>query len=305
MWFLVISLNQGRLRRSFSWQACGIPPQTAFGALRCWASWWSTSDSWWGRSGWYLIRRVLADVVERAGWWLLRLGFESKFMLFALLFGRRPCWPAAIRNATKLECSDCSRSACCMVCCSFLATFCMPMQSGASLWLGWARCTGSGCCSWPPAFCWHLAVTTVVHSFEVRTLVCRIPTSVVAFGHGFGRPGDPAFIALETEVVRADHRWIPPCTEWWCSPSASKGFSNWLESVRLVTSWAVADPKGVMGYAPSIPTLCWGFRWVCWKQWPSRAWFRNAVRHTDHPGPRVGFGAAVTGAFCEFGPLAR
>ena len=29
-----------------------------------------------------------ADVVERAGWWLLRLGYESKFMaLFALLFG--------------------------------------------------------------------------------------------------------------------------------------------------------------------------------------------------------------------------
>ena len=149
---------------------------------------------------------VQSDVVERAGWWLLRLGFESKFMaLFALLFG------ASVMLAGSNQKRHESR---------MLRLFPIGVLHGLLLFFGdilhayavWgfplARlCRAHG--KWllllgASAFCWYLAVTTAVHSFEVQE--SAFPDSGppwLRLATASADPSDPAFIALEAEVVRA------------------------------------------------------------------------------------------------------
>ena len=147
-----------------------------------------------------------ADVVERAGWWLLRLGFESKFMaLFALLFGASVMlagsnpqrhearmlrlFPIGVLHGLLLFFGDILHA---------YAVWGFPLARLGKVHGKWLLLLGS------IAFTWYLAVTAVVHSFEVQD--AGVPNSGppwLRLATASADPGDPAFIALETEVVRA------------------------------------------------------------------------------------------------------
>ena len=253
-----------------------------------------------------------ADVVERAGWWLLRLGFESKFMaLFALLFGASAMlagsnpqrhearmlrlFPIGVLHGLLLFFGDILHA---------YAVWGFPLARLGKVHGKWLLLLGS------IAFTWYLAVTAVVHSFEVQD--AGVPNSGppwLRLATASADPGDPAFIALETEVVRAGpsvdsslYRMVV------FTYVGIKGvFQTGWRVFALFLRWAVADPTGVVGYAPSIPTSLLGnsIWFAAGSSGHPEHEFRNAVCHTDHPGPRVGIGAVVTGPFCEFGPLAR
>ena len=147
-----------------------------------------------------------ADVVERAGWWLLRLGFESKFMaLFALLFGASAMlagsnpqrhearmlrlFPIGVLHGLLLFFGDILHA---------YAVWGFPLARLGKVHGKWLLLLAT------MAFCWYLAVTTVVHSFEVQD--AGVPNSGppwLRLATASADPSDPAFIALETEVVRA------------------------------------------------------------------------------------------------------
>ena len=146
------------------------------------------------------------DVVERAGWWLLRLGFESKFMaLFALLFGASVMlagsnpqrhearmlrlFPIGVLHGLLLFFGDILHA---------YAVWGFPLARLGKVHGKWLLLLAT------MAFCWYLAVTTVVHSFEVQD--AGVPNSGppwLRLATASADPSDPAFIALETEVVRA------------------------------------------------------------------------------------------------------
>ena len=253
-----------------------------------------------------------ADVVERAGWWLLRLGFESKFMaLFALLFGASVMlagsnpqrhearmlrlFPIGVLHGLLLFFGDILHA---------YAVWGFPLARLGKVHGKWLLLLAT------MAFLLVLAVTTVVHSFEVQD--AGVPNSGppwLRLATASADPSDPAFIALETEVVRAGpsvdstlYRMVV------FTYVGIKGvFQTGWRVFAYVPPWAVADPKRARGYAPSIPTSLLGpVGSAAGSSGHPEHEFRNAVRHTDHPGPRVGVGAVVTGvSLCEFGPLAR
>ena len=147
-----------------------------------------------------------ADVIERAGWWLLRLGFESKFMaLFALLFGASVMlagsnhkrhearmlrlFPIGVLHGLLLFFGDILHA---------YAVWGFPLARLGKVHGKWLLLLGT------TAFGWYLAVTAVVHSFEVQD--AGVPNSGppwLRLATASADPSDPAFIALETEVVRA------------------------------------------------------------------------------------------------------
>ena len=144
--------------------------------------------------------------LDRVGWWVLRVGFESKFMaLFALLFG------ASVMLAGDNQKRHEAR---------MLRLFPIGLLHGLLLFFGdilhayaaWGfplarlrRVRGirllliGGI-----AFLWYLLVTATVHSFEVEE--SSLPSSGPAWlrlASASADPVDPAFIELETEVFRA------------------------------------------------------------------------------------------------------
>ncbi|HCD29894.1 MAG TPA: hypothetical protein DEQ73_04740 [Phycisphaerales bacterium] len=143
---------------------------------------------------------------ERAGWWLLRLAFESKFMaLFALLFGASVMlaggdqkrhearmlrlFPIGVVHGLLLFFGDILHA---------YAVWGFPLARLRRVQGKWLLLFGG------IAFCWYLGVTAAVHSFEVEE------SGVPNFGPSWFRlasasadPSDPGFIALESEVVRA------------------------------------------------------------------------------------------------------
>ena len=147
-----------------------------------------------------------SDVAERAGWWLLRLGFESKFMaLFALLFGASVMlaggnhkrhearmlrlFPIGVLHGLLLFFGDILHA---------YAAWGFPLARLCRVHGKWLLLLGS------IAFCWYLAVTSIVHSFEVKE--SGVPNSGppwLRLAIASSDPSDPAFISLETEVVRA------------------------------------------------------------------------------------------------------
>ncbi len=147
-----------------------------------------------------------SDVAERAGWWLLRLGFESKFMaLFALLFGASVMlaggnhkrhearmlrlFPIGVLHGLLLFFGDILHA---------YAAWGFPLARLCRVHGKWLLLLGS------IAFCWYLAVTSIVHSFEVKE--SGVPNSGppwLRLATASSNPSDPAFISLETEVVRA------------------------------------------------------------------------------------------------------
>ena len=147
-----------------------------------------------------------SDLAERTGWWLVRLGFESKFMaLFALLFGASVMlaggdpkrhearmlrlFPIGVLHGLLLFFGDILHA---------YAVWGFPLARLRGMPGKWLLLFGS------IAFCWYLAVTTAVHSFEVEE--SPFPNTGSPWWRlamASADPGDPAFIALETEVVRA------------------------------------------------------------------------------------------------------
>ena len=149
---------------------------------------------------------VQSDGADRAGWWLLRLGFESKFMaLFALLFGASVMladghskrhearmlrlFPIGVLHGLLLFFGDILHA---------YAVWGFPLARLRRVQGKWLFLFGS------VAFCWYVAVTTAVQSFEVEE--SSFPTAGAPWWRlamASTDPGDPAFIALETEVVQA------------------------------------------------------------------------------------------------------
>ena len=99
------------------------------------------------------------------------------------------------------------------------------------------------------AFCGYLAVTAAVHSFGGGISFPNTGSPWWRLAMASADPGDPAFVALETEVVQAGpsvdstlYRMVV------FTYVGIKGFSNRLACVRFVPSWFVADPTKVVGH---------------------------------------------------------
>ena len=148
---------------------------------------------------------VQSTFVDRLGWWVLRVGFESKFMaLFALLFGASVMlagdnvkrhearmlrlFPIGVTHGLFVFFGDILHA---YAAWGFPLARLRLVRGGRLLLLGGI------------AFCWYLLVTATVHSFEVEESV--FPTSGPAWwrlASASADPIDPAFITLETEVIR-------------------------------------------------------------------------------------------------------
>ena len=145
------------------------------------------------------------SLFDQVGWWLLRVGFESKFMaLFALLFGASAMlagpnikrhearmlrlFPIGLLHGFFLFYGDILHA---YAAWGFPLARLREIRGSMLLILGGV------------AFAWYLAITSTIHSIEAPNAV--FPDSGPAWlrlANSSGVPVHPEFIALEGEVVR-------------------------------------------------------------------------------------------------------